>query len=114
MAVTDPAAEAEFLRARAEEQPEAAMVLHQVLGMTGRLPVPQALDLESMAYSALLGGSGFAGWLAARGPRPAPPPATGEPVLVRRTGDVFGAKPQGARVRSPLLDLASDRPMTMR
>jgi hypothetical protein len=89
VAVTDPAAEAEFLRARAEEQPEAALVLHQVLGMTGRLPVPQALDLESMAYSALLGGSGFAGWLAARGPRPAPPPATADPVQVRRTGDVL-------------------------
>jgi hypothetical protein len=89
VAVTDLAAAAEHLRARAEEQPEAALVLHQVLRMAGRLPVPEALDVESMAYSMLLGGAGFARWLAARGPRPAPPPATCDPVLVRRTGDVL-------------------------
>ncbi|GGN40574.1 enoyl-CoA hydratase/isomerase family protein [Streptomyces fuscichromogenes] len=89
VAVTDPAAEAEFLRARAEEQPQAALVLHQILGMSGELPVAQALDLESLAYSTLLGGAGFAQWLAARGPRPAPPSATGDPVVVRREHDVL-------------------------
>ncbi|MFF4113193.1 enoyl-CoA hydratase/isomerase family protein [Streptomyces sp. NPDC001714] len=89
VAVTDPAAEAEFLRARAAEQPQAALVLHQVLRMTGQLSVPHALDLESLAYSTLLGGAGFAGWLAARGPRPAPPRATGDPVVVRREDDVL-------------------------
>ena len=45
VAVTDPAAEAEHLRARAEEQPEAALVLSQVPRMAGRLPVPEALDV---------------------------------------------------------------------
>ncbi|WP_046731460.1 enoyl-CoA hydratase/isomerase family protein [Streptomyces humi] len=89
VAVTDPAAEAEFLRARAAEQPAAALVLRQVLGMAAGLPVPQALDLESMAYSTLLGGSGFARWLAARGSRPAPPRASRDPVLVRRAAYVL-------------------------
>ncbi|MGW4911192.1 enoyl-CoA hydratase/isomerase family protein [Streptomyces sp. NPDC004270] len=89
VAVTDPAAEAEFLRARAAEQPQAALVLRQVLVTAGRLPVPQALDLESLAYSTLLGGAGFAGWLAARGPRPAPPRATGDPVLAYREGGLL-------------------------
>lgn len=89
VAVVDPVAEAEFLCARAAEQPHAALVLRQVLRMSGRLPVPRALDLESLAYSTLLGGSGFAGWLAARGPRPAPPPATREPVVAHREGDLL-------------------------
>jgi hypothetical protein len=89
VAVTDPAADADLLRARAEEQPHAALLLRQVLRMNGRLPVRQALDLESFAYSTLLGGSGFAGWLAARGPRPAPPPTVREPVLARREGDLL-------------------------
>lgn len=86
VAVADPAAEAEYLRDRAEAQPQAALVLRQLLRMSGRLPVPQALDVESLAYSTLLGGAGFTRWLAARGPRPAPPPAVGDPVLVRREG----------------------------
>ncbi|MEU6539137.1 enoyl-CoA hydratase/isomerase family protein [Streptomyces sp. NPDC047000] len=89
VAVTDPAAEAEFLRVQAEQQPEAALVLHQVLRTAGRLPVPQALDVESLAYSTLLGGSGFARWLTARGPRPAPPRVSTDPVAVRREGDVL-------------------------
>ncbi|MGW0586145.1 enoyl-CoA hydratase/isomerase family protein, partial [Streptomyces sp. NPDC002920] len=83
VAVVDPAAEAEFLRGQAEEQPQAALVLRQLLRIQEKLPVSQALDAESLAYSTLLGGCGFAHWLAARGPRPAPPPASGDPVLVR-------------------------------
>jgi hypothetical protein len=110
VAVTDPAAEAEFLRGRAEEQPEAALILRQVLGAAAELPVPQALDLESMAYSTLLGGAGFARWLAARGPRPAPPRASRDPVVVRRTGDVLRItldrperrNAQGAQLRDAL------------
>ncbi|WP_327320002.1 enoyl-CoA hydratase/isomerase family protein [Streptomyces sp. NBC_01235] len=89
VAVEDPETEAEFLRGRAEEQPQAALVLHQLLLLQARLTVPQALDAESLAYSTLLGGSGFAGWLAARGPRPAPPRTSGDPVLVRREGAVL-------------------------
>ncbi|MGW1625348.1 enoyl-CoA hydratase-related protein, partial [Streptomyces sp. NPDC002172] len=60
-----------------------------MLYLTGQLPVRQALDLESLAYSTLLGGAGFAGWLAARGPRSAPPPATHDPVTARREGGLL-------------------------
>ncbi|MER5430082.1 enoyl-CoA hydratase/isomerase family protein [Streptomyces sp. NPDC002588] len=117
VAVEDPAAESEFLRGRAEQQPQAALVLRQLLRLSGQLPVPQALDAESLAYSTLLGGAGFAAWLTARGPRPAPPPASGEPVLLRREGAVLRItldhperrNAHGARLRDALsaaLDVA--------
>ncbi|MFV9453443.1 enoyl-CoA hydratase/isomerase family protein [Rhodococcus sp. NM-2] len=62
----------------------AAIVLGQVLRLSEDLPVPQAIDVESLAYSTLLGTPGFQRWLQQRGPRPLPPPAPHEPVLVRR------------------------------
>jgi enoyl-CoA hydratase/carnithine racemase len=67
--------------------PQAALVLGPVLRATGELPVREALDTESLAYSALLGGPEFGRWLAGSTARPAPPEAA-EPVLVRRdSGD---------------------------
>lgn len=66
--------------------PQAALVLRGVLRTTPPLPVDAALDVESCAYSTLLGGPEFARWLAARGPRPLPPDAA-DPVLVERTGE---------------------------
>jgi enoyl-CoA hydratase/carnithine racemase len=65
----------------------AAMVLGQVLRLSENLPVPQAIDVESLAYSTLLGTPGFRRWLEQRGPRPLPPPSPQEPVLVRRDAD---------------------------
>lgn len=65
--------------------PLASLVLRDVLRTTEAMPVPAALDVESYAYSTLLGGPEFARWLAARGPRPLPP-ETGDPVLVDRDG----------------------------
>lgn len=85
----DPAGEALVLQQAAEANPQAALVLVQVLRATGRLDVAAALDLESFAYSTLLGGPEFARWLADRGPRPLPPPATEPPVLLRQEGDVL-------------------------
>ncbi|WP_236792037.1 enoyl-CoA hydratase/isomerase family protein [Amycolatopsis sp. GM8] len=80
--VEDPAAEAEDLRAAAEANPRAAQVLAQVL-RAGVPEVDAALDLESFAYSTLLGGPEFQKWLDKRGPRPLPPPSA-EPVLLDR------------------------------
>jgi len=54
--------------------------------MGAGLDVRAALEVESFAYSTLLGGAEFRRWLAARGPRPLPPPAPAPPVLVERTG----------------------------
>ncbi|MEU9272624.1 enoyl-CoA hydratase/isomerase family protein [Streptomyces sp. NPDC048251] len=89
IAVEDPLRETELLHGKGEEQPQAALVLRQLLRLSEQLPVRQALDAESLAYSTLLGGPGFARWLQARGPRPAPPPAADSPVLVRREEDVL-------------------------
>jgi enoyl-CoA hydratase/carnithine racemase len=79
----DPAAGLTTLSAAAAATPQAAVVLGQVLRATAGVPVPAALDAESLAYSTLLGGPEFARWLASRPARPLPPPAA-EPVLVRR------------------------------
>jgi hypothetical protein len=85
--VVDPAAEAHQLHRAATANPQAAAVLAQVLRASGGLDVPAALDVESFAYSTLLGGAEFGRWLAARGPRPLPPAARVGPVLVERTGE---------------------------
>lgn len=70
----------------AEANPQAALTLKQVL-RAGALDVPAALDVESFAYSTLLGGPEFARWLQRRGRRPPPPPPPREPVLVAREAD---------------------------
>ncbi|HVV12212.1 enoyl-CoA hydratase/isomerase family protein [Amycolatopsis sp.] len=80
----DPEADAEALRQAAQANPQAALVLAQVL-RAGGVDVGSALDLESFAYSTLLGGAEFARWLEGRGPRPLPPPSA-EPVRVARAG----------------------------
>ena len=64
----------------------AALILGQVLRLADDLPIAHAIDIESLAYSTLLGGPGFRRWLHERGPRPMPPPARQEPVLMRRDG----------------------------
>jgi len=83
----DPGAEADVLRAAVESDPGAATVLAGLLRWSASLPVPAALDAESLAYSTLLGGPEFRRWLHRRGPRPLPPPARAEPVLLARRGD---------------------------
>nr|WP_244969749.1 enoyl-CoA hydratase/isomerase family protein [Nocardia cerradoensis] len=79
----DPAKTAEALAVAVRANPTAAVVLAQVLRMTG-LGVADGLNVESYAYSTLLGGDEFAAWLTRRGHRPAPPSATVDPVLVQR------------------------------
>jgi enoyl-CoA hydratase/carnithine racemase len=81
--VPDPDAEAPVLSRVAARSPQASLVLGQVLRITGALPVTAALEVESLAYSTLLGGPEFRRWLGARGDRPLPPRAE-LPVLVRR------------------------------
>jgi enoyl-CoA hydratase/carnithine racemase len=85
--VPHPSASASALYAAATAHPHAVTVLARLLRWTGGLAVPAALDAESLAYSTLLGGAEFRRWLDSRGPRPAPPRAAAEPVLVQRSGD---------------------------
>ncbi|CAM2808558.1 enoyl-CoA hydratase/isomerase family protein [Prescottella defluvii] len=96
--------------ARVAANPQASTVLRQVLRAGRDLDVRAAVDVESLAYSTLLGGPEFARWLAGRGARPLPPPPTADPVLVARTGDELHVtlnRPErrnayGARLRDAL------------
>lgn len=54
------------VRSAVARAPIAASVLVRVLAMGARLTFADALELESLAYSTLLGGREFAGWLAGR------------------------------------------------
>lgn len=89
VSVIDPVAHAAGLHAAVAANPQAATVLAGLLRWSGGLPVPAALDAESLAYSTLLGGREFRRWLDGRGRRPPPPPATADPVLVDRDGPVL-------------------------
>jgi Enoyl-CoA hydratase/isomerase len=88
LVVPDVDTEVAALREVVRRFPQAAVVLGQVLRATGGLAVTAALDVESFAYSMLLGGPEFRGWLAARGDR-ALPLMVDEPVLVARYGDLL-------------------------
>jgi hypothetical protein len=79
----DPPALLGRIQAAAAANPQAAIVLAGLLRWSDTLPVRDALEAESLAYSTLLGGPEFARWLRARGPRPLPPPAEA-PVLMQR------------------------------
>ncbi|MEE4025644.1 enoyl-CoA hydratase/isomerase family protein [Gordonia sp. PKS22-38] len=85
--VDDPATSAHELAEHVSRNPQASTVLAAVLRAGSRATVREALDIESWAYSTLLGGEEFAAWLTARGPRPLPPTPPASPVLVERHGD---------------------------
>jgi hypothetical protein len=57
------------LQTRISAQPTAAAAAAQVLRTTLRLPLGEALVLESLAYSMLLASEGFGAWRAANPPR---------------------------------------------
>ncbi|WP_199484848.1 enoyl-CoA hydratase/isomerase family protein [Actinomadura craniellae] len=111
VAVPDPEEPLAALHGAATRNPQAATVLGEVLRATEALPVGAALDVESFAYSALLGGPEFRRWLESRGPRPLPSPVE-HPVLVERAGDrltVTLNRPErrnayGRQVRDALVD----------
>lgn len=69
--VVPDAAAAEPLLAAIERQPDAAMVLVQLLRAVETLPIDTAIALESMAFGLLQGGAGHQHWLAQRDEAPA-------------------------------------------
>ena len=75
------------VQAAVAAQPVASALLLRVLRLTEALAPQAGLEVESLAYSTLLGGQGFRDWLAARGPLPLPA-VRPEPVRVMRDGDV--------------------------
>jgi len=86
--VPDPGAALRALHVAATATPQAALVLSQLLRATAELPVRAALDMESLAYSTLLGGREFQAWLRAQPARKAPP-LVQDPVLIRREDDTL-------------------------
>lgn len=77
----------EHLEASVAVAPDAALTLAQLLPAVARSDVYDGLQLESLAYSALLAGPAFAAWRA-RTPRRSVPEGD-EPVLLDRSGDVL-------------------------
>ena len=73
--------------ARVRERPMAASIFASVLRLGESLSFSQALILESLAYSALLGGGDFRQWRAAEPLRSALPPDR-DFVRIERRGDV--------------------------
>lgn len=67
--------------------PVAATILVQTLRLTETLPFAQALDVESLAYSTLLGGEEFRNWCARQPPQAAAPASAGELVRIGRADD---------------------------
>ncbi|TCN50102.1 enoyl-CoA hydratase/isomerase-like protein [Rhodococcus sp. SMB37] len=66
------------------QNPHASLVVRHVLRAADTVGVAAAIDIESLGYSTLQGGPEFLRWLDERGPRPLPPPAPADPVLVAR------------------------------
>ncbi|NBU85137.1 MAG: enoyl-CoA hydratase/isomerase family protein [Sphingomonadaceae bacterium] len=72
---------------RVQQWPVAATTLAQVLRIGEKLPFNDALQVESLAYSTLLGGAEFARWLDSRTPSPDSGDLPKELVRYERDGD---------------------------
>lgn len=68
--------------------PFAATIAAQVLRLTARMPLADALTVESLAYSSLLGGAEFSRWRASAKSE-ALTPAPSAPVSAEREGDLL-------------------------
>lgn len=87
VASQNPEADARRYSSAAAWAPQAALMLAWLLRNSEQQAVLAAVDAESLAYSTLLGGMEFRGWLDRRGPRPALSPALRPPVLIDRAGN---------------------------
>jgi len=83
MITCDPLATLDQVERAVTANPQAATVLTDLLRWSGRLPVKEALEAESLAYSTLLAGPEFARWLRGR-PARRPRAAQGDPVIIDR------------------------------
>lgn len=77
----------ERLDTAVRQRPQVAEILARLLRATSGMPLETALEMESLAYGTLLGGSDFRDWLTRR---KAPSPSAvepSEPVLIDRCDD---------------------------
>lgn len=77
---------ADMLATAVRQSPLAATIAARVLRMTARLSFPDALAVESFAYSTLLGGSEFARWRMGRNPGDTLR-TPNDPLQIEREGD---------------------------
>lgn len=80
------APDADMLATAVRQSPLAATIAAQVLRITARLSFPDALTVESFAYSTLLGGSEFTRWRMGRDHADTVP-APADPLQIEREGD---------------------------
>lgn len=87
----DPGAALSVFSEAVRAFPQAALVAGQVVRISERLPIAQAIDVESLAYSTLQGGAEFGRWLDRRRAlgRALPPVPVHDPVLLAREGDTL-------------------------
>lgn len=88
IAVPDVHAAAEALCSHIEDNPQASAILASVLRASDSMSVRAGLDVESWAYSTLLGGVEFSMWLGGRGDRDLPG-VVDDGVLVERDDDTL-------------------------
>ncbi|HSW11397.1 MAG TPA: enoyl-CoA hydratase/isomerase family protein [Solimonas sp.] len=79
--------EAEPLLVGLRHSPIAATVLVQLLRATERLPLQDAMTMESLAYATLQGGAEFRRWMEMRHPPASPPREEGPAVVMARVAD---------------------------
>lgn len=89
--VMENLAAAQAVEARIAAAPIAAMTLVQVLRSVEQLPLAQALDVESLAYSTLQAGPEYQAWLNARADQEPLAHYDDEPVLLSREGSIVRA-----------------------
>lgn len=77
---------AERLAEAVRRNPHASTIAAAVLRLTAALPLADALTIESLAYSALLGGAEFARWRR-ENDNGSPSPSPAVPLLIERDGD---------------------------
>lgn len=75
-----------------ERAPIAAMTLVQVLRSNEKLPLAEALLVESLAYATLQAGPEFQTWSRANPPHAVDIVDVGPPLLIEREGDVLNVK----------------------
>lgn len=87
--VASAESDVDALTAGIARAPIAAATLVQTLRATAALAIPDALTVESLAYSTLQAGPEHAAWAAARGPIAARPTDDGPAVVIAEDGDTL-------------------------